>query len=101
MDVLIAIDKLDDLVHNARPVPLTDIVRLRRADLERRVEEVKQTLGPLAGTDELVARLDRFVASGKRVPLTGEHRYEKEELFAILDGLRAAVTPGSGEPPAP
>jgi len=24
MDVLVLIDKLDDLVHNAKPVPLTD-----------------------------------------------------------------------------
>src|ERR671918_744925 len=28
MDVLVLIDKLDDLVHNAKPVPLTDQVRL-------------------------------------------------------------------------
>jgi hypothetical protein len=27
MDVLVLIDKLDDLVHNAKPVPLTDTVR--------------------------------------------------------------------------
>ena len=28
MDVLVLIDKLDDLVHNAKPVPLTDQVRV-------------------------------------------------------------------------
>ena len=30
MDVLELIDKLDDLIHNARPVPLTDQVRIDR-----------------------------------------------------------------------
>ena len=30
MDVLVLIDKLDDVVHNARPVPLTDQVRVDR-----------------------------------------------------------------------
>jgi len=31
MDVLVLIDKLDDLIHNARAVPLTDQVRIDRA----------------------------------------------------------------------
>ena len=95
MDALIAIDALDDLAHNARSVPLTDLIRLRRDELERHVEDIRQALGPLFGVDDLLARLDAFVASGKRVPLTGEHRYDKEELFDILDGLRAAVAPTS------
>ena len=30
MDVLVLIDKLDDLVHNAKAVPLTDQVRIAR-----------------------------------------------------------------------
>jgi hypothetical protein len=32
MDVLVLIDKLDDLIHNARPVPLTDQVRVDREE---------------------------------------------------------------------
>ena len=28
MDVLVLIDKLDDTIHNAKPVPLTDQVRV-------------------------------------------------------------------------
>ena len=34
MDVLVLIDKLDDLVHNAKLVPMTGQVRVSRADLE-------------------------------------------------------------------
>ena len=33
MDVLVLIDKLDDVVHNARPVPLTDQVRVDREEI--------------------------------------------------------------------
>ena len=35
MDVLVLIDKLDDLVHNAKPVPLTDQVRVDKEARER------------------------------------------------------------------
>jgi hypothetical protein len=33
MDVLVLIDKLDDLVHNAKAVPLTDQVRIDREEI--------------------------------------------------------------------
>ena len=33
MDVLVLIDRLDDLVHNAKAVPLTDQVRLDREEI--------------------------------------------------------------------
>jgi hypothetical protein len=33
-DVLAAIDSFDDLIHNARPVPLTDDVRAPREELD-------------------------------------------------------------------
>jgi len=33
MDILVLIDKLDDLVHNAKQVPLTDQVRIDREEI--------------------------------------------------------------------
>src|ERR1700758_1653733 len=33
MDVLVLIDKLDDLVHNAKPMPLTDQVRVDKEEI--------------------------------------------------------------------
>ena len=33
MDVLVLIDKLDDLVHNAKQVPLTDTVRVDKEEI--------------------------------------------------------------------
>src|SRR5919109_1262624 len=43
MDVLVLIDKLDDLVHNAKAVPLTDQVRIHREEREQAVREASQT----------------------------------------------------------
>ena len=33
MDVLVLIDKLDDVIHNGKPVPLTDQVRVEREEI--------------------------------------------------------------------
>jgi len=33
MDILVLIDKLDDLVHNAKGVPMTDQVRIDREEI--------------------------------------------------------------------
>jgi len=43
MDVLVLIDKLDDLVHNAKAVPLTDQVRILQEAREQAVREASQT----------------------------------------------------------
>ena len=44
MDVLELIDKLDDLIHNARPVPLTDQVRIDREAIFELLDEMRSTI---------------------------------------------------------
>jgi type III secretion system FlhB-like substrate exporter len=44
MDVLVLIDKLDDLVHNARPVPLTDQVRVDREEIYDILDQMRATI---------------------------------------------------------
>ncbi|HMT05095.1 MAG: ATPase [Solirubrobacterales bacterium] len=44
MDVLVLIDKLDDLVHNARPVPLTDQVRVDREEIYDLLDQMRATI---------------------------------------------------------
>jgi cell division septum initiation protein DivIVA len=44
MDVLALIDKLDDLIHNARPVPLTDQVRVDREAIYEVLDEMRSTI---------------------------------------------------------
>ena len=63
MDVLVLIDKLDDLVHNAKQVPLTDQVRVDKEEiydilntlevnLTKIVAAVQRGRGRLQGKDE-------------------------------------------------
>jgi hypothetical protein len=49
MDLLVLIDKLDDLVHNARPVPLTDQVRVDKAELFEILDQMRAAVPGVAG----------------------------------------------------
>ena len=44
MDVLVLIDKLDDLVHNARQVPLTDQVRVDKEEIYDILDQMRATI---------------------------------------------------------
>src|SRR5580692_4577150 len=44
MDVLVLIDKLDDLVHNARAVPLTDQVRVDKDEIYDILDQMRATI---------------------------------------------------------
>ncbi len=44
MDVLVLIDKLDDMIHNARPVPLTDQVRVDREEIYDLLDQMRATI---------------------------------------------------------
>ena len=44
MDVLVLIDKLDDLVHNAKPVPLTDQVRVDKEEITKQAERAAEDI---------------------------------------------------------
>src|SRR3954465_8031079 len=44
MDALVLIDKLDDLVHNAKAVPLTDQVRIDREEIYDILDQMRATI---------------------------------------------------------
>src|SRR3984957_13745347 len=44
MDVLVLIDKLDDLVHHAKPVPLTDQVRVDKEEIYDILDQMRATI---------------------------------------------------------
>lgn len=44
MDVLVLIDKLDDVVHNAKPVPLTDQVRVDKEEIYDILDQMRATI---------------------------------------------------------
>jgi hypothetical protein len=44
MDLLVLIDELDDVIHNARPVPLTDQVRVDKDRLYDILDRIRDTV---------------------------------------------------------
>ena len=44
MDVLVLIDKLDDIIHNARSVPLTDRVMIDREEMYDILDQMRSTI---------------------------------------------------------
>ena len=44
MDVLILLDKLDDLIYNSRPIPLTDQVRVERTEAFGLLDEIRAAM---------------------------------------------------------
>ena len=117
MDVLVLIDKLDDLVHNAKAVPLTDQVRIDREEIydildQMRAtipEEIKQARWIVKERQEMLAEAKREAeriireAREEQVRLISEEEivttlqgwgYRDDDLKALLGGnlLRLART---------
>src|ERR687896_345391 len=73
MDVLVLIDKLDDVVHNARPVPLTDQVRVDR-------EEIYDLLDQMRATIPEEIKQARWIVK-ERQEMLAEAKREAEEII--------------------
>lgn len=106
MDVLVLIDKLDDLVHNAKPVPLTDQVRVDREEIfdildQMRAtipEEIKQARWIVKERQEMLAEAkreaERIIKEGneQQAELISEQEVVKlaeREADDIIDDARA------------
>src|SRR5882724_8212410 len=85
MDVLVLIDKLDDLVHNAKPVPLTDQMRATIP------EEIKQARWIVKQRQEMLAEAkkeaERIIkdARERQERLVGEEEVTKQAERAAED----------------
>jgi len=105
MDVLVLIDKLDDLIHNAKPVPLTDQVRVDREevydllDQMRAIvpEELKQARWIVKERQEMLAEAkreaERIIKSAQeeqQVLTSNEEVYKQAERAAeeIIEDAR-------------
>src|ERR1700687_3227756 len=85
MDVLVLIDKLDDVVHNARPVPLTDQVRVDR-------EEIYDLLDQMRATIPEEIKQARWIVK-ERQEMLAEAKREQERL--LQEGREEAGGEGS------
>jgi cell division septum initiation protein DivIVA len=72
MDVLVLIDKLDDLVHQAKPLPLTDQVRVDR-------EEIWEILDQMRATIPEEIKQARWIVK-ERQEMLGEAKREAERI---------------------
>src|SRR5437588_10208703 len=106
MDVLVLIDKLDDTIHNAKQVPLTDTVRVDKEEIydildQMRAtipEEIKQARWIVKERQEMLAEAKREAeriireAREEQVRLISEQEVTREAERAAEDIIEDART---------
>ena len=85
MDVLVLIDKLDDLVHNAKQVPLTDQVRVDREEIYDLLDQMRATIPEeIKQARWIVKERQEMLAEAKREAerIVREAREQQSRLIA-------------------
>jgi hypothetical protein len=93
MDVLVLIDKLDDLVHNAKAVPLTDTVRIEREEIYDILDQMRASIPEeIKQARWIVKERQDMLAEAKREAerLIQEARDKAEELASQEEVVRLA-----------
>jgi hypothetical protein len=94
MDVLVLIDKLDDLVHNAKAVPLTDQVRIDREEIYDILDQMRATIPEeIKQARWIVKERQEMLAEAKREcdRLIGEARETRLEMEDWADGILSSL----------
>jgi len=93
MDVLVLIDKLDDLVHNAKQVPLTDQVRVDKEEIYDLLDQMRATIPEeIKQARWIVKERQEMLAEAKREAerIVSEGRERQERLIADEEIVKAA-----------
>ena len=93
MDVLVLIDKLDDLVHNAKAVPLTDQVRIDREEIYDILDQMRATIPEeIKQARWIVKERQEMLAEAKREAerIIKEARERQEQLISQEEVIRQA-----------
>jgi len=93
MDVLVLIDKLDDLVHNAKPVPLTDQVRVDKEEIYDILDQMRATIPEeIKQARWIVKERQEMLAEAKREAerIVKEARDRQEHLISNEEVTKAA-----------
>src|SRR6186713_3177929 len=93
MDVLVLIDKLDDVVHNARAVPLTDQVRVDREEIYDLLDQMRATIPEeIKQARWIVKERQEMLAEAKREAerIVKEAREQQARLVANEEITRQA-----------
>jgi hypothetical protein len=99
MDLVFLVGRFDDLIHNAKEIPLTRDVRVLRDDANDLVAELRRAATP--ATSELIGRLADMVDGAKAVPLTDYIRINREKAYRLCDEIRVALRDAPGQPAMP
>src|SRR5204863_5856797 len=93
MDVLVLIDKLDDLVHNAKAVPLTDTVRVDKEEIYDILDQMRATIPEeIKQARWIVKERQEMLAEAKREAerIIREAREEQTRLISEEEVVRQA-----------
>ena len=93
MDVLVLIDKLDDLVHNAKPMPLTDQVRVDKEEIYDILDQMRATIPEeIKQARWIVKERQEMLAEAKREAerIIREAREEQARLISEQETVRQA-----------
>src|SRR5215472_10857783 len=93
MDVLVLIDKLDDLVHNAKAVPLSDQVRIDREEIWEILDQMRATIPEeIKQARWIVKERQEMLSEAKREAdrLVGEAREQAAQLASQQEVVRLA-----------
>ena len=93
MDVIVLIDKLDDLVHNAKQVPLTDQVRVDKEEIYDLLDQMRATIPEeIKQARWIVKERQEMLAEAKREAerIVKEARDRQEHLISNEEVTKAA-----------
>ena len=93
MDVLVLIDKLDDLVHKAKKVPLSEDVRVDREEMYDLLDQMRATLpGEIKQARWIVKERKEMLAEAKREAerIVSDAKAQQQELVAEQEVTRQA-----------
>ncbi len=93
MDVLVLIDKLDDLVHNSKPIPLSDNVRVDKEEIYDLLDQMRATIPEeIKQARWIVKERQEMLAEAKREAerIIKEAREKQEDLIAQEEVTRQA-----------
>ena len=90
MDLAGLVDSLDQQIKNAKPIPLTNQVRLDKTPMHATLDEIRGTAP--GAVNPLVDELDELLQHARPVPLTDQVRLPKPDLEDIVNRMRANLT---------
>ena len=93
MDVLVLIDKLDDLVHNAKQVPLTDQVRVDKEEIYDLLDQMRATIPEeIKQARWIVKERQEMLAEAKREAerIVKEARERQDRLISNEEVMKSA-----------